>query len=105
MVKNLNNKELTKSKLVTQTAQKLPHWSEKDIELGVNKIIDYITDSLSQGNRIEIRGFGSFSLRYRKSRQAHNPKTGVKVVTKPAYYPHFKPGKELREMVDNAAKK
>lgn len=105
MVKNIKKPEITKSQLTTKIAQKLSHWSEKDVELGINKIFDYMASSLSKGNRIEIRGFGSFSLRYRPSRQAHNPKTGEKVVTNPTYSPHFKPGKELREMVNAALHK
>lgn len=100
MVKNVTRPEITKSQLIKKIAKKLPHWLEKDVELGVNKTVDYIADTLSKKNRVEIRGFGSFSLHYRSSYQAHNPKTGEKVVTKPSYFPHFKPGKELREMVD-----
>jgi integration host factor subunit beta len=102
MANKTTKPEITKSQLITKIAQKLSHWSEKDVELGINKILDYMTSSLSKGNRIEIRGFGSFSLRYRPSRQAHNPKTGEKVITSPTYSPHFKPGKELREMVNAA---
>jgi integration host factor subunit beta len=62
-----------------------------------------MSEALIQGKRIEIRGFGSFSLHFRPPRRAHNPKTGQKVVTEAKYSPHFKPGKELRERV-NASK-
>ena len=74
--------------------------SDKDVELGVNQIFDCIANALSKGDHVEIRGFGSFSLRYRKPRKARNPKTGEDVVTEAKYVPHFKPGKEMRERVN-----
>lgn len=92
---------MIKSELINKIASKLPTLSEKDIELGINQILKTITNALCKGDRIEIRGFGSFSLHYRNSRKAHNPKTGKKVFTVPKYVPHFKPGKELRERVNN----
>jgi len=91
---------MIKSDLVALMAGKLTHLSEKDVALSVNDIIEYMSDSLASGERIEIRGFGSFSLHYRPPRNAHNPKTGEKVTTEAKYSPHFKPGKELRELVD-----
>ena len=66
----------------------------------MNLILDQMTHALATNDRIEIRGFGSFSLHYRPPRQAHNPKTGERVYTQPKYSPHFKPGKALREKVD-----
>jgi integration host factor subunit beta len=95
-----NNNVITKSQLIAQITKKLSNCSEKDVELGINKILDYIADCLSQGKRIEIRGFGSFCPRYRKARQAHNPRTGEKVETKAKYVPCFRAGKELRDRVN-----
>ena len=75
----------------------------KDVELAVKAIIDQLSGALSSGSRIEIRGFGSFSLHYRASRRGRNPKTGEAVVLSEKYVPHFKPGKALREQVNQAA--
>nr|WP_286294146.1 integration host factor subunit beta [Methylomarinovum sp. IN45] len=75
----------------------------KDVELAVKHIIDYMTDALASGQRIEIRGFGSFSLRYRPPRMGRNPRTGEPVPLPAKHVPHFKPGKDLRERVNAAA--
>ena len=95
---------MIKSELITKLAnlqdQKELHIPEKDIALSINHIIDYLSESLGSGQRIEIRGFGSFNLHYRAPRNAHNPKTGAKLVTEGKYSPHFKPGKKLRSDVD-----
>lgn len=91
---------MIKSELITNLTQKMTHLPEKDIASAVNLILDGMTDELCGNGRIEIRGFGSFSLHYRPPRNAHNPKTGEKVITQAKYSPHFKPGKELRELVD-----
>ena len=91
---------MIKSELITSLVAKLRDIPEKDISQSVNLIIDSMSDALSQGKRIEVRGFGSFSLHYRPPRNAHNPKTGEKVITEAKYSPHFKPGKGLRERVD-----
>lgn len=93
---------MNKSKLVKELANKFEHISEKDLALCVNLVFDTISEALYTNKRIEIRGFGAFSLRYRAARQAHNPKTGEKLVTLPKYSPHFKPGKELRERVNES---
>lgn len=87
---------LIKSELIANISQQLSSIPEKEITRAVNAIIEQMTAALCKGNRIEIRGFGSFSLRYRPPRKAHNPKTGEKLVTEPKYAIHFKPGKELR---------
>ena len=79
--------------------------SEKQINDAVNCILDLMTESLLNNQRIEIRGFGSFSLHYRPPRNAHNPKTGEKVTTVAKYTPHFKPGKDLRDRVNESRKK
>lgn len=94
---------MIKSELIATLVSKLRDISERDITQSVNLIVDTMSDSLSSGQRIEIRGFGSFSLHYRPPRNAHNPKTGDKVITQAKYSPHFKPGKSLRERV-NASK-
>ena len=91
---------LIKSQLIAGISQRMSHLPEKDIALSVNSIIEQMSEILSQGGRIEIRGFGSFCLHYRPPRKAHNPKTGEKLVTQPKYAVHFKPGKELREQVN-----
>lgn len=92
---------LIKSQLIGELSKHFPHLPEKDIALSVNHIIEYMSNTLSHGGRIEIRGFGSFNLHYRPPRRAHNPKTGEKLVTNPKYAAHFKPGKELRERVNS----
>ena len=93
---------MIKSELIATLVSKLRDISERDITQSVNLIVDAMSDSLSTGNRIEIRGFGSFSLHYRPPRNAHNPKTGDKVITEAKYSPHFKPGKSLRERVNSS---
>lgn len=93
---------LIKSQLIAEISKKLSHLPEKDIALSINSIIEQMSDILSRGGRIEIRGFGSFCLHYRPPRKAHNPKTGEKLVTDPKYAVHFKPGKELREKVNGS---
>jgi len=81
-------------------SRKLSWLPEKEIAQAVNTLIKHMSDVLSNGGRIEIRGFGSFCLHYRPPRRAHNPKTGEKLVTEPKYAVHFKPGKEVREQVN-----
>ena len=96
---------MTKSELIEALAKKQPHLAHKDIELAVKCIIDKMSRALSTGDRIEIRGFGSFSLHYRSPRMGRNPKTGDSVALSSKYVPHFKPGKELRDRVDESRKK
>lgn len=91
---------MIKSKLIATLAAQMTHLPEKKIADGVNLILDAMSESLAEGRRIEIRGFGSFSLHYRAPRNAHNPKSGEKVITTAKHTPHFKPGKALRERVD-----
>lgn len=91
---------MTKSELISKLAMRYPQLVTKDAELAVKTILDAMGESLSQGERIEIRGFGSFSLNYRPPRVGRNPKTGGKVSVPEKYVPHFKAGKELRERVD-----
>jgi integration host factor subunit beta len=91
---------MTKSELIAKLTERYPQLVGKDAELAVKTILDGMTRSLSQGQRIEIRGFGSFDLNYRPPRQGRNPKSGAKVLVPEKFVPHFKAGKELREMVD-----
>jgi integration host factor subunit beta len=91
---------MTKSELIEALAEQHPDLPLKDVELAVKNIIDNMAESLASGERIEIRGFGSFSLHYRAPRTGRNPKTGESVELEAKYVPHFKPGKELRERVD-----
>ena len=93
--------DMVKSELINRIAAQQKTLSLKDIELSVNHILERMSIILGQGDRIEIRGFGSFSLHYRPPRKAHNPKTGERVCTEAKYTPHFKPGKILRERVNN----
>ena len=91
---------MTKSELIAKLTERNPQLVAKDAELAVKTILDGMVRSLSQGQRIEIRGFGSFDLNYRPPRQGRNPKSGSKVLVPEKFVPHFKAGKELREMVD-----
>jgi integration host factor subunit beta len=91
---------MTKSELIAHLAQRFPQLVAKDADLAVKMILDALSETLAKGDRIEIRGFGSFSLNYRPPRVGRNPKSGVKVEVPAKYVPHFKAGKELRERVD-----
>tara|TARA_R110000772_G_scaffold191214_1_gene302163 strand:+ start:403 stop:786 length:384 start_codon:yes stop_codon:yes gene_type:complete len=95
---------MTKSELVELIASKQTQLSVKDVELAVKTIIEHMSQSLASGQRIEIRGFGSFSLHHRAARTGRNPKTGEAVQLPAKYVPHFKPGKELREQVNDSLK-
>lgn len=94
---------MIKSELISALASKFNQIPEKDVTLSVNLVVDTMAEALSHGSRIEIRGFGSFSLHYRPPRNAHNPKTGERLVTKSKYSPHFKPGKEMRSRINESA--
>lgn len=91
---------MTKSDLIARLAERFPQLVVKDAELSVRTILEAMADRLAARNRIEIRGFGSFSLNHRPPRLGRNPKTGEKVHVPGKYVPHFKAGKELRERVD-----
>ena len=94
---------MTKSELIELIAAKQKQLPAKDVELAVKQILEIMSDALTQENRIEIRGFGSFSLHFRPPRQGRNPKTGDTVALAGKYVPHFKPGKDLRERVNEGA--
>ena len=91
---------MTKSDLIEKISFSQGQLSYRDVELSVKTIIEKMSDRLSSGERIEIRGFGSFCLHYRAPRMGRNPKTGEKVSLRAKHVPHFKPGKELRERVN-----
>ncbi len=90
---------MTKSELIERLSQKQNYLSPKDVEFAVKSLIEEMAQTLAQGSRIEVRGFGSFSLHFRPPRMGRNPKTGDAVPLAGKYVPHFKPGKELRERV------
>ncbi len=96
---------MVKSELIRALSEKLPALQLKDVHLSVNCIIQQIEDALSQGKRIEIRGFGSFSVRHRPPRIARNPRTGETVELPAKTALHFKPGKEMRELVNDSRSK
>ena len=91
---------MTKSELIARLAERYPQLVGKDVDIAVKTILDAMSSSLATGQRIEIRGFGSFSLNGRPPRIGRNPKSGDKVMVPEKRVPHFKPGKELRERVD-----
>lgn len=95
---------MTRSELIDLMASQQTQLSPKDVELAVKLMIDHMAETLAQGERIEIRGFGSFSLHYREPRRGRNPKTGDTVQLEGKHVPHFKPGKELRERVNRSLK-
>jgi integration host factor subunit beta len=91
---------MTKSELIERLADKMRQVPSKDVELSIKEMLEQMAQTLQKGERIEIRGFGSFSLHYRAPRVGRNPKTGETVKLDGKYVPHFKPGKELRERVN-----
>ena len=93
---------MTKSELIEPLPRKQSHLAAKDVELAVKNALEQMSQALATGERIEIRGFGSFSLHFRPPRMGRNPKTGAAVALPGKYVPHFKPGKELRERVNAA---
>jgi integration host factor subunit beta len=95
---------MTKSELIEKLAEQHIHIPLKDVENSVKEILEQMAGSLSSSDRIEIRGFGSFSLHYRSPRTGRNPKTGDTVELEGKYVPHFKPGKELRDRVNESIK-
>lgn len=94
---------LNKSDLIIQISEKNPHLSEPVVEDAVRIMIDHMISALASNQRIEIRGFGSFSLHHRQPRLGRNPKTGEKVEVSAKAVPHFKPGKALRDAVNEKA--
>ena len=95
-------KTMTKSELIERLSEEQPHLPPRDVEFSVNAVLDHMRRALVAGDRIEIRGFGSIGLRYRMPRTGRNPKTGEAVSVPGKYVPHFKPGRLLRERVNQA---
>ena len=93
---------MTKSELIDRISRKQKHLPAKDVELAVKTLLEVMSGALSGGDRIEVRGFGSFSLHYRPPRMGRNPKTGAAVALPGKHVPHFKPGKDLRERVNDS---
>jgi integration host factor subunit beta len=93
---------MTKSELIERMADHQEQLSVKDVELAVKSMLEHMSQVLASGERIEVRGFGSFSLHYREPRVGRNPKTGEMVQLTGKYVPHFKPGKEMRDRVNES---
>ena len=94
---------MNKSELIKKMTERLDQLTSRDVDLAVHSIIEIMSDSLAAGERIEIRGFGTFSNHYRKPRTVRNPKTGEIGIFKPGkHVPHFKPGKDLKRRVDQS---
>jgi integration host factor subunit beta len=95
---------MTRSDLIANLAYRFPNLMTKDADIAVKEILDAIGQSLAKGDRVEIRGFGSFGLNHRPARIGRNPKSGEKVQVAAKYVPHFKAGKEMRERVEDSVK-
>jgi integration host factor subunit beta len=100
---NCERSAMTKSELIEVLAKRQTQLGYRDVELAVKTILEHMASTLANGERIEIRGFGSFALHYRPPRVGRNPKSGEPVSLPAKYVPHFKPGKELRERVDSSS--
>ncbi|WP_316858744.1 integration host factor subunit beta [uncultured Cohaesibacter sp.] len=92
---------MIKSELVQHIAEQNPHLYQRDVEHIVNAILDEISDALARGDRVELRGFGAFSVKNRPARIGRNPRTGEKVPVAEKFVPFFKTGKEMRERLNN----
>lgn len=92
---------MTRSELVDELAARFPQLTQRDAEMAVKSILDGLAEALNKGQRVEIRGFGSFNISHRAPRQARNPRSGETVAVPPKRVPHFKPGKALRQAVDS----
>ena len=91
---------MIKSELVQKIAEANPHLYQRDVEHIVNAILDEITDALARGDRVELRGFGAFSVKHRPARIGRNPRSGEPVHIEEKYSPYFKAGKELRDRLN-----
>jgi integration host factor subunit beta len=96
---------MTKSELIQRLAKRYPHLYQRDIEVLVNTMFDEITGALASGNRVELRGFGAFSVRKREARAARNPKNGTMVDVGERHAIYFRTGKELRERITTVVPK
>ncbi|WP_137391066.1 integration host factor subunit beta [Rhodoligotrophos defluvii] len=95
---------MIKSELILHIAQQNPHLYQRDVERIINTILNEIRDALARGDRVELRGFGAFSVKERQARTARNPRTGTPVDVGPKRVPYFKTGKELRDRLNGAGK-
>lgn len=91
---------MTKSELIERLTEQQAHMTQRDVELAVKMLLEEVVNELAEGGRVEIRGFGSFSVHHRPARRGRNPKTGDRVDIPEKHVPHFKAGKELRQRVD-----
>jgi integration host factor subunit beta len=91
---------MIKSELIQQISQKNPHLYQRDVERIINTVFDKIVEALGNGDRVELRGFGAFSVKERQSREGRNPRTGAAVQVEAKRVPFFKTGKELRERLN-----
>ena len=91
---------MIKSELIQKIAEKNPHLYHRDVERIINTIFDQIINAMRNGDRVELRGFGAFSVKSRQGRQGRNPRTGEPVTVEPKFVPFFKTGKELREQLN-----
>lgn len=91
---------MTKSDLILRLAEIYPHLLQRDIERIVGTVFDEISNALARGNRVELRGFGAFSVKAREARQGRNPRTGEAVSVAEKYVPFFKTGKQLRDRLN-----
>jgi integration host factor subunit beta len=94
---------MTKSELIARLAEANPHLYQRDVERIVTTIFDEIATALARGDRVELRGFGAFSVKRRDARQGRNPRTGEQVAVTEKAVPFFKTGKQLRERLNNAS--
>lgn len=94
---------MIKSELIVRLAEANPHLYQRDIERIVNTIFDTITDALARGDRVELRGFGAFSVKHRQARLGRNPRTGETVAVDEKVVPYFKTGKELRQRLNGGS--
>jgi integration host factor subunit beta len=94
---------MIKSELIQKIAAANPHLYHRDVERIVNVVFDEIVDALARGDRVELRGFGAFTVKHRAARQGRNPRTGVPVPVEEKFVPFFKTGKELRDRLNTQA--
>ncbi|MCU0984482.1 MAG: integration host factor subunit beta [Acetobacteraceae bacterium] len=95
---------MTRSELIAELARRNPHLMQRDVEAIVSTVFEEIVTALAEGNRVELRGFGAFSVKKRDARTGRNPRTGVAVSVSEKVVPFFKAGKDLRERLNQAAK-
>ena len=91
---------MLKSELIVRIAERIPHLTQRDVEHIVDAVLEEVVAALSRGDRVELRGFGAFSIKSRPARTARNPRTGEQVTVSEKYVPFFKTGKDLRERLD-----